>query len=419
MGSSRIAATNRPKDLKILIVSTPKTGNTWLKCLLARAYDLPLVEFPTPEFWLHFDRGRFDSLGSTWIAHQHFPPLESFVSWARERGIVLVTTVRHPGDTLVSLYHYIQNFAGKTQIDPETIQLLRCGKEDQSQSSSLQLTKRLETYVREKFFKALNFSIAWLERGLSYGVRYEDLWHSPVKTFEALTNQIHPISLGVVEAAVKKCRLEQMRMEVGEDALFFRSGGVAGWESSLPPSIIRLLREVPPYPLQFKWLGYSLDPQGTFSEPPATSTASTILVDEVACSASADRVAPLMTSSHLRGDRAPKGHWKFDLEAAPPDNKYYSWLNAAADDDPHAGRLAPLITNLGAYLYGTRADLQAAFPDLYGSDRVAFSHWFTEINTATYRGLDRCFLIPVYDSWLRGPPPKFTPVHFLRKERAV
>ncbi len=410
---------SRPQNLKILIVSTPKTGNTWLKCLLAGAYDLPLVEFPTPEFWRHFDRRRFDGLGSTWIAHQHFPPLESFVGWARERGIVLVTTVRHPGDTLVSLYHYIQNFAGKTQIDPETIQLLRCGKEEQSQRSSLQLTQGLETYVREKFFKALNFSIAWLQRDLSYGVRYEDLWYSSVDTLQALTDQIYPISFEAVEATVEKCRLERMRIAAGDHALFFRGGGVGGWKSSLPASIVQLLRESPPYPLQFKWLGYSLDPQDTFSGPPATSTASAIPVEGVACSASADRVAPLMTSSHLPGDRAPKGSWKFDREAAGPDNKYYSWLNAAADDDPHAGRLAPLITNLGAYLYGTRADLQAAFPDLYGSDRVAFSHWFTEISPAAYRGLDRCFVIPVYDSWLRGPPPKFTPVHFLRKARVV
>src|SRR5438270_10342435 len=81
----------RPKDLKILIVSTPKTGNTWLKYLLALAYDLPVVDFPMPKFWSGFDCEQFDKLGPRWIAHRHFPPYSAFVRWACERGIVLAT----------------------------------------------------------------------------------------------------------------------------------------------------------------------------------------------------------------------------------------------------------------------------------------------------------------------------------------
>jgi hypothetical protein len=37
-----------PPDLKILIASTPKTGNTWLRHLLAAIYDLPTVNLGFP-----------------------------------------------------------------------------------------------------------------------------------------------------------------------------------------------------------------------------------------------------------------------------------------------------------------------------------------------------------------------------------
>ena len=57
---------------------------------------------------------------------------------------------------------------------------------------------------------------------------------------------------------------------------------------------------------------------------------------------------------------------------------FCKWLNAPADKDPQRGRTPPVITNLGAYLYRDRRDLQKAFPDLYGRDRAAFSHWFVE-----------------------------------------
>ena len=97
-------------DLKILIVSTPRTGNTWIKYCLSLIYGLPVVDFPPPEFWRPFDAHPYDQLGERWIAHQHLPPFESLVRWARDRGVILITTIRHPADTLVSLYHYVRNF---------------------------------------------------------------------------------------------------------------------------------------------------------------------------------------------------------------------------------------------------------------------------------------------------------------------
>jgi hypothetical protein len=375
-------------DLRILIVSTPRTGNTWIKYCLSLIYDLPVVDFPAPEFWRTFDAKPYDQLGNRWIAHQHVPPFEPLVRWASDRGVVLVTTVRHPADSLVSLCHYVQDFGGKVTIDAETVQLLSSNVLTGT-AGSIRRWEGLEQYVREKFFKNLHFSIAWLQRNLSYGLRYEDLWRAPTETFKALTDYIAPVPNERLLKGVENSRLEQMRKHAGPDALFFRGGGVESWRRALPSPIVQMLRQLPPYPSQIRWLGYDPDdyaqvladpaPDLTTRHPPAASTLPFLQLDLVGSDG--------------------------NMEA------YYPWLNAVSDGDPTHGRIAPTITNLGTRLYQKRPDLQTSFPDLYEADRVAFSHWFTEVNFVGSQKLDPFFLVPVYESWLTGPHPSFNPIH--------
>jgi hypothetical protein len=384
-----------PESLKILIVGTPRTGNTWIKYCLSLIYDLPVVEFPAPEFWRPFDARQYGQLGERWIAHQHVPPFAPLIRWARERGVALITTVRHPADILVSLYHYVRNFGGKKQIDNETLELLRAGREE-GQAEGSPTADSLQAYVREKFFKTLHFSIPWLQRRLSYGIRYEDLWYKPFETVHALTNQISPVSREHISACLERCRLEQMRKDAQADAAFFRGGGVGNWKTSLPASIVRMLAHLPPYPSQIDWLGYSLDGYTEACEkaeselptrpPPPPSS------------------LPFLPHSFMTPEKIAMAE------------AYYDWLNSASEKDSHGAEIPPVITNLGTYIYENRRDLHVAFPDIYGADRVAFSHWFTEISFIGSRALDAFFTVPVYESWLNGPRPSINPMQTLEQK---
>ena len=374
------------ENLRILIVSTPRTGNTWLKFCLSLIYDLPVVEFPTPEFWRNFPVDQYDALGSRWIAHQHFPPFEPVVQWVQDRGVLLITTTRHPADTLLSLYHYVQNFAGKAQIDPETVRLL--SPSDSSTKDETFCQKALERYVHEKFFKTLHFSIAWLQRDLSFGVRYEDLWNAPIDTLQALTDRLQPVAPRLIARAVDEASLEKMRKNAGNNALFFFRGGIGNWNATLPPNVAHMLNGLPPYPAQFKWLGYTLN---------------------------LERAAP-MSSTHTSRYPPPANALRFlPLDFVGPkgaiSKDMYGWLNSPSERDPTRDQIPPVITNLGTYLYERRPDLQRAFRDIYGKDRVGFSHWFTEINFVGSQVLDPYFIVPVYTSWLGGRPPSFDPVY--------
>ena len=153
------------ENLRILIVGTPRTGNTWLKFCLSLIYDLPVVEFPTPEFWRSFPVDQYDALGSRWIAHQHFPPFEPVVQWVQDRGVLLITTTRHPADTLVSVYHYVRNFRGRTPIGPETCRLLTTSSKQQKANSELPMSDgpRVKTLMLNRVSR---YFLASNQRGL-------------------------------------------------------------------------------------------------------------------------------------------------------------------------------------------------------------------------------------------------------------
>ncbi|MEP7071570.1 MAG: sulfotransferase domain-containing protein [Verrucomicrobiota bacterium] len=399
-----------PANLKILVVSTPKTGNTWLKYLLATIYDLPMVDFPMPEFWRDFDPDRYDKLGPRWIAHQHFPPRESFIRWAKEQGVILITTVRHPGDCLVSMYFYVQNFAGSAVIDPEAVRLLLSPDNGTSDLHLLPLTNNLELYVRSKFFSSLNYSIAWLHSGLTFGVRYEDLWHSPASTLRALTNKIHLVSMGTIQTAVERCQIDKLRHKAGAHVSFYRAGGVGAWTTSLPSRIIRLFQTLPPYPAQVKWLGYSFDTEDSalqFEEPKKSTGPFSCL-----CFDNGVKIDRLIAQIYFYRFAVQQNHDSSRLGATLEGDNFYTWLNAAAESDPYSGRQIPVVTNVGAYLHQGRPDLQRAFPDLYRRHRAAFSHWFVLHASVEYPLLDTRFPAGVCESWVKGPAPNFSPVHY-------
>lgn len=233
------------RDLKILIVSTPKTGNTWVKHLLAQVYNLPLASVGTT-----FDVDEIARLGSRWVAHQHFYPHDSILNWCELNKVQLVTTMRHPGDVLVSLFHYMHNFEFAEGWAPRMMR--------KDEGTMGQYTR---TYLRTEihFSHILELSLAWGRTGRAHLVRYEALRRDPEGILQVLTDALSPVPMSRVEQAVEACRLDRMRKEAGKHARFFRKGHIGGWQQALPADILDILRTQAPYPRQIADLGYSLD----------------------------------------------------------------------------------------------------------------------------------------------------------------
>ena len=95
------------------------------------------------------------------------------------------------------------------------------------------------------------------------------------------------------------------------------------------------------------------------------------------------------------------GQWESDLTtvySVPMDQEFRRWAHAPSQHDPRRGSVKPVITNLMAYIYQTRSDLQEQFPDLYGKDRVDFTAWLLVFGCDRYP-LGSVMTEPLLASW--------------------
>ena len=81
--------------MRIIVAATPKAGSHWLEALLAEVYRLSVVSI-----------AEIESTANA-ICYDHVVPNNECLKWLSDYEIIPVTIVRHPADTLVSLYHHI------------------------------------------------------------------------------------------------------------------------------------------------------------------------------------------------------------------------------------------------------------------------------------------------------------------------
>jgi hypothetical protein len=362
--------------MKHLIVSTPKTGNTWLKNLLAHVYDLPIKSVK-----MNFDPAEFDALGPRWVCHQHLQPSAGLISWARANGAVLFTTVRHPADAFVSVFHYARDF----RADPKLKEAI--------QKDGGRFGDEVAHYAERVYPLIVNLSLAWMHTGLVHVVRYEDLWADPVGVLAKLTRQVRPVPDKAIEAAVAACNIQVMR-EKADAAVknFFRKGGTGGWREALPPRFIRIFMESEPYPRQLAALGYQVEeaPEPAPAPPPAAR-------GERAPEPSGE--GPPLPGVAAVADwfRTFSGGASLDSPAGMRlRGAFTAWLNEPSDRYPGD----PPLSNLAVQFYQTRPDLREAFPDLRGPARVNFLLWFLRAAPDEHK-LDRAFVLPALEGFRR------------------
>jgi hypothetical protein len=89
--------------LRVAIVSTPRSGNTWLRSLLADAYELPEVAIHNPA---DVD---WNTLPADCVLQIHWHRAASFVRTLQAAGFRTLTLVRHPLDVLLSILQFCQH----------------------------------------------------------------------------------------------------------------------------------------------------------------------------------------------------------------------------------------------------------------------------------------------------------------------
>jgi len=391
-------------QLRILILSTPKTGNTWLSRLLASVYDLPQVGLVTP-----FDPQQARWLGNRWILFHHLRPSAEILEWIEEIEPVLVTAVRHPADVLVSLYYHLREFR-QGAIDLDAVRAMLAEPFER---------KDIACDATGSFRDDLECSLGWVRTGKAHVVRYEDLWRDVHGELTRLTSLISPVPASKIDLAIERSDFSLMRRLAGGHGGFFRSGKVGSWVEALPQEVLDEF-EKEPYRSLVAELGYSMDPTHpiiTRPRVPRTSinpfrrstghNSEGSVLDDREEEARFDNGVPvtaLLVDLYLA--LSTKHDWKGQPSSTGP-GSYYEWLNQPCYLPGRGVYGQVLITNIALQVHSLRPDVNQTFVDLEGPARADFADWFVRYVTDDVE-LDRAFIDPIRDSlnqwaWARSP----------------
>ncbi|MGI8825033.1 MAG: sulfotransferase domain-containing protein [Chloroflexota bacterium] len=211
--------------MRIIVAGQPKTGNVWVKHILASLYDLEVAAEPPAgsaealQAFVEENRFKPDS-----IFHEHFWPSDAFFDALPADGCHLVTPLRHPYDAFVSLYHFAQrhpepflqgndparHMIGKPIGDPAVLH-----------------------FLENDFGGYIQLSLSWLVSGRSSITRYEDLCARPVQEVQRLAREIEPVGWWRARRATRAASAKKLRRLGGYWQVHIRAPGVDDWKNHL------------------------------------------------------------------------------------------------------------------------------------------------------------------------------------------
>jgi hypothetical protein len=245
-----------PEGPRVAVVSTPRSGNTWLRRLLGTAYDVP-------QFAAHTPSGvDWDGLPGGCILQLHWLPTEILTARLTAHRFATVALARHPLDVLLSVLHFCQREAATGRwLDGR-------GGDETSLRGVTPRSLAFREYVRGPRAAALlAVSRAWWVRPEARRVRYEDLVRDPAGELQRLTDALSfPVRRPVAEAVAAQT-LEEQRRHDAAHAHHYWQGQPGLWRHLLPPWEVGAVE--PALAGTVADLGYACDPDPDLTDEQA------------------------------------------------------------------------------------------------------------------------------------------------------
>jgi hypothetical protein len=209
--------------LKLAILSSPRTGNTWLRYLLADLFNLEQIAIHSPACI------EWENLPHNVALQLHWHPTKDLVGLLRVNDFQPITLVRHPLDVLISILHFAPH-------ESQTKHWLagEGGNEDSIIGKAPTSSSFVEYCCSERATALLSVSANWLEVPGVIRVNYEDLVNS---TEAALGTLISKIGLPAnrVESVIQARSIDSNR--IGTTNQHFWKGQPDFWTQLLTSSI--------------------------------------------------------------------------------------------------------------------------------------------------------------------------------------
>ncbi len=237
--------------VRLAVVSTPRTGNTWLRYLLSQMYGVPetAVHNPADLDWAQLPEG--------FVVQIHWHHVEPFVGSLRERGFLVVSPARHPLDVLVSILHFAPR-------EPLTRRWLEgeAGTEVALSGSDPQSDAFLRYAQSGRAAALLSVTPEWWVDPAVLRVRYEDLVGDPVGQLERLVEMIGVVPHRSMRAAIDSCRIEKLRPTFPNQHFWRGQPGL--WRALVLAGHARAIADF--HRDTFQALGYGCEPDPHLSE---------------------------------------------------------------------------------------------------------------------------------------------------------
>lgn len=232
------------QPLRLAVVSTPRTGNTWLRRMLDTVYSLAhvVVEGPARVEWA--------ALPPRCILQTHWEPDPEFVARLAAHGFRPITLARHPLDVLLSILHLASLIPVREQWCEG-----REGGEEPLALATPCAREFLDYAAGPRARLLLDISRQWAARTGCLLVRYEALVADPRERLAELCRSIHPAPGAAIARAVETHELGRLRAGVHNQ--HFWQGRPGHWRRFLPEAEARATAA--PHAAVFAAFGYECD----------------------------------------------------------------------------------------------------------------------------------------------------------------
>lgn len=233
--------------LRLAIISSPRSGNTWLRYLLMGLYELePALAFGPEEV-------DWQSLPDRCLLQLHWPRTRRFERQLQEHQFQVIPLARHPLDLLLSVLHFATH-------EPLTDRWLdgQGGSEASIRGTRPCSPAFVDYATGPRAAALLAVTGQWWQPAAPRSVRYEDLVADTAGTLSALDRGLGLTSeqRQSIAAVVEANQLKQLRPTSGNH--HFWQGRPGLWRHLLPGSVARLIAARQPG--SFEPLGYGCDP---------------------------------------------------------------------------------------------------------------------------------------------------------------
>lgn len=235
--------------MRVLFSAPRKTGNAYLRCLLASAYGLQVVSLrDAPRSsdrcslaaWL--DALPEDSLAGSSLACS--PELRET---AGERNITLIGVIRHPFDLFLSNFEVAQHKAARDKRNSEDVPLMQA-----LAGMSLE-DPAVREYARNRFAAEVSWLRDWHD-GAAMAIRYEQLLAAPREVMDTMSSSLGLSAEDGVVRAIDVCQAENLVISRPARGRRMPAVPPGAWRERLPAALQSALREQ--YSDDVLYLGY-------------------------------------------------------------------------------------------------------------------------------------------------------------------